>query len=838
MSALSAVLRAVVLARLREQPGRVLVTVLAVALGVALATSVYVINAGALNEFGLAARKLTGEADVIIRGPRAGFDEALYPQIALDPAVVEASPILELDVAPLGDHPPLRVLGIDPFRAGQIQRQLVAGLGGRLLALFERDSIALSAAAAAELDVSIGESLVLRQGAGVRELRVVQVLPGSAYPQRLGLMDIATAQWSFDRSGSINRLDLRLAPGVDVDRFRARLEGVLPAGVNSSGPDTERDRAANVTRAYRINLNMLAMVALLTGAFLVFSTQALAILRRRATLALLRAIGVTRVQLELALLAEGVLIGAAGSALGVGLGQAVATFALAGLGGDLGGGYFGSISVNAGPEPLALLAFFVLGTAVAALGAWAPAREAAQAPPARALKAGDAEQAAGRLRPTWPGLAVILAGVACALLPPVGGVPVFGYLAVAALLFGGIMLVPATASRLLGALPRPTGPTLSTALAQLRGSAGQSAVSLAAIIVSFSLMVAMAIMVHSFRESFDRWLGDVLPADLHMRVAQAADTAFWSPAEQAEIAAIPGVARAEFRRQQTVYLAAGREPVEVIARAMHDPSVSAGLPIVVGDGIDAAETEDLAWISEAVHDLYGFGVGDSIELPLAGQSFPVTVAGIWRDYSRPAGAIVVDRDWYVARTGDYSASQGAIWLTREAQPAEVEQRIRARFERGDALQLYTGPALKALSLKYFDRAFAVTYLLEAVAVLIGLVGVSFAFSAQALARRAEFGMLRHVGMLRRQVVAMLAGEGAVLSAIGVVYGLLLGFVLSLVLVYVVNRQSFNWSIDLSIPWLQLGAVALVLIAAAGFTATLSGRAAMGVSALRAVREDW
>lgn len=836
MSAMRAVLRAVVLARLREQPGRVIVTVFAVALGVALATAVYVINAGALNEFGLAARKLVGEADVVVRGAPAGFDEALYPRIAADPSVAVASPILELEVTPLGDHPTLTVLGLDPFRAARIQPELIAGLGGRLLALFEPDSIALSAAAAEELGVTVGGSIAVRSGTGIRPLHVVQVLPASAYPQRLGLMDIATAQWSFGRSGSINRLDLRLAQGVDLGRFQERLQPLLPAGVGSTGPDTERDRAANVTRAYRVNLNMLAMVALLTGAFLVFSTQALAILRRRSSLALLRAIGVTRLQLELALLAEGALIGAAGAALGVALGQAVAMLALAGLGGDLGGGYFQALSVSARPEPGPLLAFFILGTTIAALGAWAPAREAAAAPPARALKAGDAEYAAGKMRSAWPG--AVMAGIAitCAWLPPVGGVPVFGYVSVAAFLFGGILLVPAAASRVLGAVPRPSRATLSTALAQLRGSAGQSAVSLAAIIVSFSLMVAMAIMVYSFRESFDRWLGQVLPADLHMRVAQSGDTAFWSPAEQAAIAAVEGVARAEFRRQRAVYLAPEREPVQLIARAIHGPGDIADLPLVAGAA--PVQGGEQAWISEAVHDLYGVEVGDTLALPLGGRAYPLLVAGIWRDYSRPSGAIVVDRDWYVAQTGDGSASQGAVWLDRGAGAQDVERRIRALFERGDALQVYTGPALKELSLGFFDRAFAVTYLLEAVAVVIGLVGVSFAFSAQALARRAEFGMLRHVGMLRRQVVGMLAGEGAILGGLGVLYGLLLGFVLSLVLVYVINRQSFNWSIDLFIPWAQLAGVALVLVAAASLTATLSARAAMGVSAVRAVREDW
>ena len=833
-----AVFRAVALGRLREQPLRLLVTILAVALGVALAAAVHLINAGALSEFGLAARKLVGEADLVLRGPRAGFDESLFAGLARDPSVAEASPVLELDVAPLDDLRALRILALDPFRAASVQRELVAGLGGSLLVLFEPETIALSAAAARELQVAAGGVFTVRAGTRALALRVVHVLPESAYPQAVGLMDIATAQQSFERVGTINRIDLRLAPGVDPRRCRQGLDAALPAGVTAVAPEAERSRASNVTRAYRVNLNMLAMVALLTGAFLVFSTQALAILRRRTSVAVLRALGATRRQLEAALLAEGALLGAAGAAAGVLLGQLAASLALAWLGADLGGGYFAALSAVPSLQPASLFAFFAMGTAVASAGAWIPAREAARAAPARALKAGDAEQAAARLRPAWPGLAFAAAGVALAGLPAVGGLPVFGYMSIAALLFGGILLVPAAATRVLERLPRPRRAILGAALAQLRGSAGQSVVSLAAIIVSFSLMVAMAIMVHSFRDSFERWLGEVLPADIHMRVAQTADTAYWSAVEQAAIAALPGIDRVEFRRQRSLYLRGGREPVEIIVRSLHDAQVPADLPVLRRLPAAAVPTGPLAWISEPVQDLYRLAPGDTLELPLGADAMRLTVAGVWRDYGRPSGAIVIDRDNYVERTGDTSASQGMIWLEPGIAAAEVERAIRARFPSGEALQIYTGVSLRELSLRYFDRAFAVTYLLEAVAVLIGLVGVSFAFSSQTLARRAEFGMLRHVGMLRRQVVAMLAAEGAVLGALGVLYGLALGFVLSLVLVYVINRQSFNWSIDLSIPWLQLAALSVVLVAAAGLTATLSGRAATGVGAVRAVREDW
>jgi len=205
---------------------------------------------------------------------------------------------------------------------------------------------------------------------------------------------------------------------------------------------------------------------------------------------------------------------------------------------------------------------------------------------------------------------------------------------------------------------------------------------------------------------------------------------------------------------------------------------------------------------------------------------------------RPAGAIVIARADYIAATGDGSANEGSIWRRPQTSSAALEAAIRASLNIGDALELIGSEQLRERSLMLFDRAFAITYALEGIAVAIGLLGVGVAASSSALARRAQFGMLRHIGMLRRQVLAMLAIEGVIMSTLSVIYGLLLGTALSLILVYVINRQSFNWSIDLAVPWRQLGALSMALIAASALTALWSGRAAMSQDAVRAVREDW
>ncbi|MFZ9085226.1 MAG: ABC transporter permease [Steroidobacteraceae bacterium] len=282
MSATFAVSRTLLLGRLREQPFRLLATVLAIALGVALSTAVFLINQGALQEFDRAARQLVGDADIVLRGGDAGFDESLFVALATDPAVVAASPMLDLAAQPMDGEDSLPILGLDPLRAGQVQPLLLAGLGDGLLPLLQPDAVALSASAAEQLGLSEGGRLRLRAGSEVIELRVVKVLTEEAYPQPLALMDIASAQWRFDRIGRINRLDLRLRTGIEPERFLAALAARLPVGVTATGPGEEAGRAERVSRAYRVNLNLLAMVALLTGGFLVFSTQSLAVLRRRA----------------------------------------------------------------------------------------------------------------------------------------------------------------------------------------------------------------------------------------------------------------------------------------------------------------------------------------------------------------------------------------------------------------------------------------------------------------------------------------------------------------------------------------------------------------------------
>ncbi|MFO7189384.1 MAG: FtsX-like permease family protein [Pseudomonadota bacterium] len=818
---------------LMQQKGRLLLSLVAIALGVALGYAVELVNRSAVEEFGLAVRSLTGEADLIVRAGPGGLDESWYPRIARLPEVANASPVVEAQAKVPGERESLRLLGLDVMRAGAFGRNLLADDADRLDAL-RPDTVFLSAAAAARLGKRRGDTLHIQSGMTVRTLRVAGVFAGerSAY----AWMDIAGAQTLLDRLGRIDRIDLRLRTGTDRADFAGRLARMLPAGAIVERPEQTVRRHANLSRAYRVNLNVLALVALFTGGLLVFSTQALGIVRRRAQLALLRVLGVTRAGLVRTLLGEALLVGMLGAGAGLALGYAAALAVLRHVGADLGAGVVDAVDAQVHPDPLATLLFFGAGVGAALLGSLAPALEAARASPAAALKAGDEQRSFARLRNPAPALAVLALGASACLLPPVDGLPLFGYAAIALLLIGTILLLPYVAATVYRRLPMPGRPAAQLALAQLRGAPGQVMLSLAAIVASVSLFVSMAIMVHSFRVSLAEWLDQVLPADLYVRVSAGSDTAYLTPAEQARLAALPDVRAVEFVRALPLLIDPDRPPVTLLARDIDAAEPERRLALVER-APDAPDGLPPAWVSEAVAAVYGYAPGARIELPIAGSPRAFRVAGVWRDYARQHGAIVIERERYLALTGDGNANEAAVWREQRADADALRQSILALYGAARVTVSSAGE-LRALSLRIFDRTFAVTYALEAVALLIGLSALSASFGAWVLLRRREFGMLRHVGMTRRQIGAMLAIEGALVSGLGVIAGMLLGVLVSAVLVHVVNRQAFHWSMDMHLPWLPLAAFAAVLLGLAALTARYAARSAAGTEVVRAVREDW
>jgi putative ABC transport system permease protein len=868
---------------LRHHPWQNAAAVVAVMLGVALAFAVQLINASALDEFAQGLRAVNGQPDLEFRGLGGRVDESLYPRLALHPDVAHASPLLEIStyaVSSTGQRQPLRIWGVDALVVAQVSPALMPqpvpqalatpAAGDARFSIFAPDAIFLNASAERLLPSGRAGTLAVQTDLRLQTLRHAGSVaaPGAA----LAVMDLGAAQDLFSRAGQLSRVDVKLKPGVSAKRFVDSLQALpdWPADISAHAPGDALDRISNLSRAYRVNMTALAFVALFTGAFLVFSVLSLSVAKRLQAFALLGVLGLTGPERLRLVLLESAVLGLAGSVLGLALGTALASAALRLLGGDLGGGYFPAATPALHWNAWAATAYGALGVVAALAGGWWPARQVRHLPPAQALKGLAASPGAARdsARGLVLSVALLAAAVPLAMAPALYELPIGAYLSAALLLMGGITALPGLAALLLNAAKPLARHRLLPLLAlerarRVRGSAS-SAIS--GVVAALSLAVALTVMVASFRDAVTQWLDVVLPADLYLRTASstpAGEAAFFTPAFTRAVVATPGVARLSTQRTRLLQFDASRPAVALLARDTGnagnagnagdeaDKAAKAGaattlasaLPLV-GEPLSVPTGQVAVYVSEAMADLYNARPGTPLPLlnkalSLAGSASSTSffVAGVWRDYARQGGSIAIDRADYERLTGDTQVNDLALWLAPGASATAVQAAIQAQAP-GQLVEFASAGEIRAVSLRIFDRSFAVTYWLQAVAIGIGLFGVAASFSAQVLSRRKEFGLLAHLGLTRRQVLAVVAGEGLAWTSVGALAGLALGLAVAVILVHVVNPQSFHWTMDLAVPWLRLGLLCLAVVAAGTFTAWLAGRAAAGQDAVLAVKEDW
>ncbi|MDH6185783.1 ABC transporter permease [Polaromonas sp. CG_23.6] len=846
---------------LRHHPWRNAAAVLAVMLGVALAFSVHLINNSALSEFSQAVRAVNGQPDLELRAVQGSFDESLYARVANHPQVAMASPVLEITSYGLDAksdstrRQALRIIGVDALAVASIAPALmpVPFEDAERLALFLPATVFLNPAAR---QVFASDRLQLQDGLQLRSVLVAGSVNAGGGP--LAVMDIGAAQDLFGRAGQLSRIDVRLKTGTDMRSFAESLQ--LPPGITASAPGDDAERVSNLSRAYRVNLTVLALVALFTGAFLVFSVLSLSVAKRAQQFALLGVLGLSgRERLQIVLI-ESLALGVVGSVAGIALGTGLAALALRLLGGDLGGGYFSGVAPALQWSSGAALTYGALGVVAAGVGGWWPARAAQKLPPAQTLKGLGVAPGGGSSH--WLSLLLLAAGGLLALLPPVFGIPLAAYFSVGLLLVGGITALPWLITLLYDRLSPWVAHRLLPLLAveRARRVRESAAVAVSGVVASLSLAVALTVMVASFRDSVTHWLDVVLPADLYVRTTlstSASDAAYFSPGFVESLGSLAGVARVSTLRSTPLLLDAGKPAVTLISRPIDDPATS--LPMV-GAALPVPDGQIGIYVSEAMVDLYGARPG-TVFLPLS-QSFSALaqsgraqaainsianqkfyVAGVWRDYARQFGAIAMPQRDFERLSGDRRVNDVALWLNGNVPDADVQQAIRQLADAqspggGALLEMASVSQIRTTSLKIFDRSFAVTYWLQGVAIAIGLFGVAASFSAQVLARRKEFGLLVHLGLTRRQILTVVAGEGAAWTVIGAFAGLALGLAVSTVLVFVVNPQSFHWTMDLQVPWARLLLLCAAVVAAGTLTAWLAGRAAAGRDAVLAVKEDW
>jgi putative ABC transport system permease protein len=829
----------------RAQPGRWLIAGFTVALGIALAVAIHTVNRSALGEFGRALDLVNGQASAQLVSatgdlPDSVFDAIVAQRKAL--GIRAVSPVLKRD------SNFLTVLGIDVFRAAQVTPALMpSAASGQGMTLFGGDSIFLSATALQSLDLAIGDPLTLPIGDREETFTIAGLVPGAA-GQSLAVMDLGLAQWRLNGLGQLSRLDIVPEPGQSFDAI-ARAVGALKFGLTLVTADDRDRRMSNLSRAYRVNLSVLALVALFTGAFLVFTTISFSVLRQQSQLALLSVLGAKRQWLFALVLTQALIVTALGGLLGLGIGLGLAWLLLRVAGGDLGGGYFSNAVPPLDIDPIALLGFWVLSLAVGMMAGYFPARAATNESPIKQLRAGAAERLLKPVLHYRVAVGLGLVSLVLAFMPAIGGLPIAAYLSIAFLLFAGLAITPSLVNQSFSLCARyllrnkSRNSSLTLAIWRLAQAPASAAGLIAGVIAALALTVAMVVMVSSFRDSVTLWLDQVLPADLYASL----NTTNINPNEtQTVLLALDGIERVSFTLQQEVLFRPDRPEVALIARPVPPGQAADVLPITGQVFVQSLGSTTNAlpevFVSEAMTDLYDWRPGEVRTLPMTGVpggQLSVFVAGVFRDYGRQHGSIVIDSSVYQALTNDTRHTGLAIWLSPQANPAEVLDRLRAAVPDYAELRFRSSTDLRALSLTIFDRSFALTYALEVAALLVALFSVAAGFAGQALLRQKEYALIYHLGQSTGQRIRWITVESGLLLALAAGWGTVLGLLMSQILIHRVNPQSFHWTMQTSLPTVAIFVLMLSIVLLGIVAAVWASHRNLKPDRLAlSLREDW
>ena len=804
-----------------REPLRTMLTVFAVALGVAVVVAIELAGEAATGSFRSSLESLSGDADFEISAV-GGVDEQLLGELAALPYPIRVAPRIEGTAVAEGLGRSVAVLGLDLVGDSSIDQTLWRRSFDPA-ALTTGDSVWVGR----RVTSKPGDTIRLMINGESNEFVVRGTLGSEGLSglarEDLVVMDIATAQRAFSRPGLLDRIEVRLPKAADGADWERLLRQALPAGVTLRRRGARTDENRKMLSAFRWNLRVLSYISLVVGAFLIYYTISVSVVRRQTEIGILRAVGTTRFGVMAAFLAEAAFFGALGTAIGLALGRVMANGAVGLMAATVSALY---VSSTPGEIQFSYWTFAVAamaGIGITLLAALAPAREAARVPPTDAMASGRRHYVA-RLRVgrdlVW---GVLLAGAACAasFAPPIEGKPLFGYLAALLLIAGAAFATPALVTGLIrlasGAVERLMGVEGMLASRSLLGSLARTAVLVSTLSTAVAMMASVGIMVGSFRDTVSVWLDNRLGADLYLRPAGPAGMdshPTLDPDIADRIEALDEVAAVDrFRAYPISY---NGLPATLGAGQTLVFSRTSNLRFLSGDRervMNLLPTGDYVVISEPFAYKHDLGVGDAIELPLRGRAVQFEVIGVYYDYANERGYVIADREILLKYLPDPAPTNLAIYVKPGIDLTQAREAIEG-ITAGREVFIAGNRRLRAAAMEVFDRTFAITYALEAVAIVVAIMGMAGALMALVIDRRREIAVLRFLGAAGTQVRRLILVESGLLGLMANVLGLAVGTLLSLILIYVINKQSFGWTIQFHWPvTLLLSALSLIYLAA-------------------------
>ena len=835
-----------------REPVRLGLMVLAVGLGVAVVLAIELAGNAAAGSFHSSMESLAGDNDLEVVAS-GGVAEALVATLASQPYPLRLSPRMEDFAVDTSTHETLPLIGLDLIAEGsRYGSQADAGntdpshnesMEESVRDLENPESVWVSAT----LGKKTGEHISLLINDRVLDCLVRGVLPGASGSENAILMDIAGAQRALNRFGQVDRILIKLPANSNLEEWQKKLSGVLPPGVEVRPQGTGTEENRKMLAAFRWNLRLLSYIALVVSAFLIYNTISVSVVRRRSEIGILRALGADRKDVLAAFLGEAACLGLAGALVGLPLGRIMAGDAVKLMAATVESLYVSSRPGAIALTPYAVALALLIGVGVAVVSALSPAREAMQVSPVDAMAQGRREYIArahkGRDLAIAAGLAMLAA--LAARMPAFAGKPFFGYLATILLIAAAAYAMPALVNFVsgiaAGVLGKLLGAEAMLASRSLAASLRRTSVLVGALATAVAMMVSVGIMVGSFRQTVVSWMNNQLPADLYLRPAgdAAADRHPTISVELVEkIAALPSVAAVQRLRAYEINydgMPATLASVDLrVARAERKSDFFSGRP--TGEVLEQLRGKNKIIVSEPFTYKHKVKSGDTIALSLGEARANFQIVDVYYDYASERGYILMDRDVLLKYLPDERPTNLAVFVAPDAQAAEVRKEIQ-EVAVGRHILISSNRDLRTEAVRIFDRTFAITYALEAIAVIVAVMGIAGALIALVIDRRRELGLLRFLGASSGQIRKMTLVEAGLLGLLANLTGFVLGYFLSLILVFVINKQSFGWTIRFHWPVAVLLGALTVVYAATVLSGLYPARVAVRLNPLEVIHEE-
>ena len=803
-----------------RDPFRMIITILGVAIGVAVFLSIQLANRQTLRSFEESVNLVLGRADAIVHAEGMAFDEKYFQELSRVRELVKSYPVIEGYGVELKTGQVVEILGTDLLQDSGIRdfsiKTLEKDLKGLLPIIMDPKGIVLPEKFIPGTNFKPGDKINFLINGIEKTFNVNAILENKGLARALNgnfaLMDIAAAQWAFGRIGKLDRIDIEFKRKENFESIREKISEVLPGFLRVDRPERKNRQVEKMLRAFQYNLTALSFVALIVALYLIYNMVALSVVRRRAEIGTLRAIGATPLLVASIFFIEAGIIGVAGSVIGVWLGKYLAQFSLDAVSVTVNNLYTPSYVTEVEFHWLQSWPYLLLGVGLSLVSALIPAIDASRTSPATVMRRGsyDLKIFRGDRRLTLLAITSFAMAGIFSLLPPIGGFPYFGFLAVFLVIMGLSFLSPSALllgrDLLRGICKKYFGGEGFLASMNLSQNIGRNSLAISSLAIAFMMIISMSIMVHSFRQTVIVWIGQTLKADLFVRVAGGRDIdyQYTLPGDRVEdIRKISGVAAVDlFRAQDISYndkpAVLGSGDFEALSRYGN---------LVIKSGPTAQELfaqmvgQDRAIISESFALKHEVGVGDSLFMETPNGSAKLQVVAVYYDYSRERGYIIIDRSIFIKYYGDTDVNSFVIYLSNKNEIENVRQELLKTLGADYNLVIRSNPELKKNVLEIFDKTFAITYSLEIIAGGVALLGLFNTLIALILERKREIGIIRFIGGFQDQVKRMVLIESGILGFIGSIMGVAAGGIVSYILIFVINKQSFGWTIQIHFPYI-------------------------------------